>query len=64
VELQLVHSASHVLPQPYAAQDYAVNPQRAAWGWTSNNSVFAELGQSYDGIARRVQRNGEPGFAW
>jgi ribonucleoside-triphosphate reductase len=25
-------------------KNYRVNPQRAAYGWTSNNSVFATLG--------------------
>ena len=45
-------------------KNYAKNPRRAQWGWTSNNSVFAELGMAYDGIAERVCQNGEPGFAW
>lgn len=45
-------------------KDYAKNPRRAAWGWTSNNSVYAGLGQSYDEIVKRVVVNGEPGFAW
>ena len=49
-----------------ALKDYSVNPDRAAHGWTSNNSVFAELGMDYHakGICDRVQDNGEPGFAW
>jgi len=51
-------------PEYTALKDYRINPQRAAWGWTSNNSVFAELGQSYEGLAARVAHNGEPGFAW
>lgn len=45
-------------------KDYDVNPHRAAYGWTSNNSVFAELGMDYSYICERVAKNGEPGFAW
>lgn len=41
-----------------------VNPHRTKWSWTSNNSVFAELGMSYDRICELVRDNGEPGFAW
>ena len=40
------------------------NPRRAEWGWTSNNSVYAELGMRYDNIVDRIVVNGEPGFAW
>lgn len=45
-------------------KNYEVNPQRAAYGWTSNNSVLASVGQRYDAIARRIRLNGEPGLAW
>lgn len=45
-------------------KDYTVNPQRMAYGWTSNNSVFATLGMDYGPICERVRKNGEPGFAW
>lgn len=45
-------------------KDYAKNPGREAWGWTSNNSIFAELGMDYTEAAKRVSINGEPGFAW
>ena len=45
-------------------KDYSRNPARAAWGWTSNNSVLAPLGQQYDALAKQVATNGEPGFAW
>lgn len=45
-----------------------VNPVRndfkTGWGWTSNNSVFAELGMDYGPSAQRVAINGEPGYAW
>jgi len=45
-------------------KDYAKNPQRMEYGWTSNNSIFAELGMDYTEIAKRIQINGEPGIAW
>lgn len=32
--------------------------------WTSNNSVFAEIGMDYAPLAKIIQRNGEPGFIW
>jgi ribonucleoside-triphosphate reductase (thioredoxin) len=42
-------------------KDYDVNPHRAEYGWTSNNSVFAKLGMDYTDICKRVMKNGEPG---
>eukprot|EP00607_Mallomonas_marina_P001696 CAMPEP_0182436698 /NCGR_PEP_ID=MMETSP1167-20130531/83062_1 /TAXON_ID=2988 /ORGANISM="Mallomonas Sp, Strain CCMP3275" /LENGTH=624 /DNA_ID=CAMNT_0024629141 /DNA_START=341 /DNA_END=2215 /DNA_ORIENTATION=- len=45
-------------------KDYTVNPERASYGWTSNNSVFATLGMNYSRICENVRANGEPGFAW
>lgn len=32
-------------------KNYDLNPHRAAYGWASNNSVFAEIGMEYDKIA-------------
>lgn len=45
-------------------KNYQINPHRADYGWTSNNSVFAELGMDYGPAAERIALNGEPGFAW
>ena len=45
-------------------KNYEVNPHRAEYGWTSNNSIFAELGMDYTDACERVKLNGEPGFAW
>ncbi|KAJ1720828.1 hypothetical protein LPJ53_004592 [Coemansia erecta] len=45
-------------------KDYAKNPRRAAFGWTSNNSVFATLGMDYGGVVGRLAANGEPGLQW
>ena len=45
-------------------KDYNLNPHRMDYGWTSNNSIFAELGMDYTEIAKRININGEPGLAW
>jgi len=45
-------------------KNYKVNKSRETYGWTSNNSVFAELGMDYTECAKRIVDNGEPGFAW
>jgi adenosylcobalamin-dependent ribonucleoside-triphosphate reductase len=45
-------------------KDYSKNPQRMDYGWTSNNSIFAELGMDYTEVAKRICINGEPGLAW
>jgi ribonucleoside-triphosphate reductase len=29
-------------------KDYKINPERAEYGWVSNNSIFAELGMDYE----------------
>jgi ribonucleoside-triphosphate reductase (thioredoxin) len=44
-------------------KDYTKHPHRAAYGWTSNNSVVCRPGHVHYGpICERVRRNGEPGF--
>lgn len=45
-------------------KNYEKNPHREEFGWTSNNSVFADIGMNYEQAAERVRVNGEPGFAW
>jgi len=45
-------------------KNYKVNKHRETYGWTSNNSIFAELGMDYTAAAERISDNGEPGFAW
>eukprot|EP00906_Rhabdomonas_costata_P019904 RCo028955 len=45
-------------------KNYEANPHRADYGWTSNNSVFVKVGSDYTLAADRIQKNGEPGFAW
>jgi adenosylcobalamin-dependent ribonucleoside-triphosphate reductase len=48
---------------PYGGYE-GESTHRAAWGWTSNNSVFARLGMGYHTVAAQTARNGEPGYAW
>jgi adenosylcobalamin-dependent ribonucleoside-triphosphate reductase len=45
-------------------KNYEVNPHRDQYGWTSNNSIYAELGMDYTEVCKRIKDNGEPGFAW
>lgn len=45
-------------------KNYAVNPERAAFGWSSNNSVIAPTGIDYSLPALNTMRNGEPGYVW
>lgn len=49
-------------------KNYEKNPERnnwqTGWGWTSNNSIFAEIGQNYSDAAQRTALNGEPGYEW
>jgi adenosylcobalamin-dependent ribonucleoside-triphosphate reductase len=45
-------------------KNYKVNKHRETYGWTSNNSIYAELGMDYNEVCKRINGNGEPGFAW
>lgn len=45
-------------------KNYKKNPEREEHGWTSNNSIFAELGMDYTDAADRTWHNGEPGYIW
>ncbi len=45
-------------------KNYEVFPERGAYGWTSNNSLYAKLGMDYSKAAERIRTNGEPGFIW
>lgn len=52
-------------PEFWDLKDYSRHPERAAWGWMSNNSVRLRDHHHFEmmpEIARRVRRNGEPGF--
>lgn len=45
-------------------KNYELNPERMPFGWVSNNSIFAQLGQDYSEISKRIIQNGEPGLCW
>ena len=62
-------TAEIVFGDPYDEEyldlkNYEVNSHRDQYGWTSNNSIFAELGMDYTDVCKRIVDNGEPGFAW
>ena len=62
-------TAEIVFGDPYDEEyldlkNYEVNPNREQYGWTSNNSIYAELGMDYTDVCKRINDNGEPGFAW
>ena len=40
------------------------DPLSPGWGWMSNNSVSAEVGQDLSKIVDGIARNGEPGVVW
>lgn len=45
-------------------KNYEVNPYRAEYGWTSNNSVFCDVLTDYSEAVERTKLNGEPGYFW
>ena len=45
-------------------KDYNLYPERMAYGWTSNNSILADLGMDYSKVTECISKNGEPGLAW
>lgn len=52
-------------PEFLDLKNYDKHPERAAWGWISNNSVALETPEDFaqlPEIAARIRVNGEPGF--
>lgn len=45
-------------------KNYKKNGHRAEYGWTSNNSVSADIGMDYTSSVIRTRVNGEPGYFW
>ena len=45
-------------------KNYEMYPERAAYGWMSNNSVEVSVGQDLSPIIEGISRNGEPGVIW
>ena len=45
-------------------KNYEQNPDRAEWGWMSNNSVEVKVGDDLSSIVKGIALNGEPGVIW
>ncbi|MGL4948497.1 MAG: hypothetical protein ACRC42_03880, partial [Mycoplasma sp.] len=45
-------------------KNYKKNPDRQAYGWLSNNSIYARLGMDYSKVCDNINNNGEPGLMW
>ena len=45
-------------------KNYDKYPERAKYGWTSNNSIFADIGMDYTDVAKCTSLNGEPGYVY
>lgn len=45
-------------------KNYDRYPERAEFGWMSNNSVIVNVGDDLSGIADGIRKNGEPGVMW
>lgn len=45
-------------------KNYEKYPERAEWGWLSNNTVVIDKEYDYAAAASRITDNGEPGFLW
>lgn len=48
-------------------KNYELHPERMGpdgWGYTSNNSILAEVGGHYDHLIPRIVENGEPGLIY
>ena len=45
-------------------KDYERYPERAEFGWMSNNSVIVNVGDDLSAIAEGIRLNGEPGVMW
>ena len=45
-------------------KNYEINPDRMAYGWSSNNSINIKIGSDYSIPAGFTQSNGEPGYIW
>lgn len=45
-------------------KDYSIFPERALYGWTSNNTVIVDQFSDYEKLAKQTTTNGEPGYFW
>jgi adenosylcobalamin-dependent ribonucleoside-triphosphate reductase len=51
-------------PEFLNLKNYEKNPHRMSYGWTSNNSLSADIGMNYQDPAKSSKMNGEPGYVW
>jgi adenosylcobalamin-dependent ribonucleoside-triphosphate reductase len=52
-------------PDKYPERNaYSTDPDEAGWGFMSNNSVEAKVGDDLSHLVDRIARNGEPGVIW
>lgn len=63
-EIFFVDSDSEDFSDFLELKNYENNPNRADWGWMSNNSVRAKVGDDLTQISEGIKRNGEPGVVW
>jgi len=45
-------------------KDYDKNPERADFGWASNNSIISDIGMDYSQAVERTKSSGEPAYVW
>lgn len=45
-------------------KNYELFPERKAYGWASNNTIFVQQGMDYSKYVPNIVKNGEPGFCW
>lgn len=45
-------------------KDYERYPERAEWGWMSNNTIVVKDEFDYNSVVDRISDNGEPGLLW
>lgn len=45
-------------------KNYERFPERAAWGWMSNNTLVIDNDFNYGNVVNRIADNGEPGMLW
>ena len=63
-EIFFVDNNSNDLDDFVQLKNYEKNPDRAAWGWMSNNSVRVNVGDDFSKLESGIMLNGEPGLAW
>ena len=63
-EIFFVDNNSDDLDDFVQLKNYEKNPDRAAWGWMSNNSVRVNVGDDFSKLESGIMLNGEPGLAW